>query len=116
MHLKKRHIRYIVLEFLLLFVLIGCSVPEQPVESIDLDGSPSIANASPEQTSDIIAEKNTPVVPSVDTPQEPNTPSEDVNLEQRDTPEKSNGVIYLYGERHGVKAILEKEFEIWQHN
>lgn len=27
--------------------------------------------------------------------------------------EKSNGQIYLYGERHGVKTILDKELELW---
>lgn len=27
--------------------------------------------------------------------------------------DKSTGIIYLYGERHGVERILEKELEIW---
>lgn len=31
-----------------------------------------------------------------------------------DVEEPSVGEIYLYGERHGVGAILEREFEIWQ--
>lgn len=33
----------------------------------------------------------------------------------KNTPSVSAGQIYLYGEQHGVDAILEKEFEIW-HN
>ena len=27
--------------------------------------------------------------------------------------EKATGIAYLYGEEHGVKAILDKEFELW---
>lgn len=31
-----------------------------------------------------------------------------------DAPPSAAGQIYLYGEWHGIDAILEKEFEIWR--
>ena len=40
--------------------------------------------------------------------------SNNSKLEDKNTElEKSTGTIYLYGERHGSKSILEKELELW---